>query len=365
MGPGFSSADEPAITVWHGEVQRVGHLGDAQDDFNVMGHIGDWEAVDRLFWSVNGRGGSPMQFRAYRRLVEDGDFNADIPIAWLRPGVNTVKITASMKDGSTAETSILVHKLKGNSTLPFIVDWDKVSDPQEIGQYVDGRWKRSEKGLRTAQVGYDRLFLLGERTWRDYEIRTSITLHQVTTETSPISGGNGVGIIWRFSGHVVGGPRHFPAAQPKWGYQPFGAIGWLRWPGDRKTLPYLQFYPGCHDQVTNYGRFPYEREKTYHLRLRCETLPDSPEGEGVSRYCFKIWPEEGEEPNDWTWEHVQTSRHALRRGGPALVAHHVDATFGDITVTSVDSPQPSEKRSEWSTEGNGPKHLEKDHKEDK
>ena len=28
---------EPNIEIWHGTSQRVGHLGDAQDDFNLMG----------------------------------------------------------------------------------------------------------------------------------------------------------------------------------------------------------------------------------------------------------------------------------------------------------------------------------------
>jgi hypothetical protein len=36
------------IEIWHGEHQRVGHLGDAQDDFNLLGRVRPWQQVDRL-----------------------------------------------------------------------------------------------------------------------------------------------------------------------------------------------------------------------------------------------------------------------------------------------------------------------------
>jgi hypothetical protein len=47
-----------------------------------------------------------------------------------------------------------------------------------------------------------------------------------------------------------------------------------------------------------------------------------------------------EEPPFWDWEHVQVSREALRRGGVALVAHHVDASFGDIAVEPLRAGVP-------------------------
>jgi len=277
-----------------------------------------------------------MEFKAYRRLVEDGDFNADIPIDQLMDGENTITLEARTGEGAVIRESLKVNRETGDCQLPFQIRWQEVANPQDVGQYVDGKWRLTEKGLRTAQVGYDRIFLIGNRDWQDYEVRTTLTLHAVPGEDiAPLHGGNGAGILWRFAGHVVGGHRDFPQAQPKWGYQPFGAIGWLRWPRDHSGPPYLQFYPGSSDYSTDYGRFSAELETVYALRLRCATLPDATSGDGVTRYSFKIWLAGEPEPDDWTWQHLQTDPHALRRGGPALLAHHVDLTFGDVTVVPV------------------------------
>ncbi len=86
-------AGPPEIEIWHGERQRVGHLGAAQDDFNVLGHIEPWRELDTLTWSLNRRGSVPLSFRAFRRLAEDGDFNVDVPIRPPAPsGWNGAKI---------------------------------------------------------------------------------------------------------------------------------------------------------------------------------------------------------------------------------------------------------------------------------
>jgi hypothetical protein len=65
------------------------------------------------------------------------------------------------------------------------------------------------------------------------------------------------------------------------------------------------------------------------------TLPDAPNGEGVTRYDFKIWKSATAEPATWFWQQVQVSHHALRTGGLALLAHHVDASFGPVQATPL------------------------------
>ena len=205
---------------------------------------------------------------------------------------------------------------------------------QDAGQVVDGKWGIENGRLRTLQTGYDRVFLIGERTWQDYEVRSSFVINSVSRETTPLSGGNGVGFIFRFCGHVVGGPRKFPAAQPKWGYQPFGAIGWLRWDEGKPSLPPMrQFYPGDNDLGLDLGRFPAKPGRVYSVLMACETQPDDAQGRGVTRYSFKIWDAERPEPTEWAWQQVQASETALRRGGLALVAHHADVSFGDLDIT--------------------------------
>ncbi len=331
------AAQPPAVSdiaIWHGDTQRVGHLGEAQDDFNVLGHIERWREIDTLAWSLNQQPAVPLSFRAYRRLVNEGDFNVDVPIGRLRDGPNTVTITAQRRDGGSFTRTVSIEKHAGACPLPFAIRWTEVKNPQDVGQYVDGRWALTPRGLRTAQVGYDRLFLIGNRTWRDYDVRTTFTVHELAER---VMNDAGVGLIARFAGHVTGGPEQFPSGQPKWGYRPFGAIGWLRWRGTppNPNEPQKQYYPGANARFKDLGPFAFEREATYAIRFACRTLPDDPEGNGVTEYRCKLWPASAPEPREWSWQQTQVSRDALRTGGVALVAHFADVTFGDIVVAEL------------------------------
>jgi hypothetical protein len=263
----------------------------------------------------------------------------------LQPGSNTVVIEAVTTNGRRAVQTVTIRKQRGACPLPVEINWSQVTDPQGVGQYVDGKWGLGPGGLRTLQVGYDRVFLIGETHWRDYEVTLPVTIHHVPVETTPASGGNGLGIVLRFTGHMIGGCRNWPFAQPKWGYQPFGGITLLRWQkGKPHEPPRVQFFAGGRDEETNLGVFPVTEGGTYWMKCRCETMPDASDGSGVTCYSFKVWADGQPEPANWNYEKVQTSRCALRTGGMALLAHHVDATFGDLRVNRVTVPLQEEKR---------------------
>jgi hypothetical protein len=336
-----AGAAHARIQIWHGTEQKVGHLGDGQDDFNLIGHVEEPDKLLSLQYALNDSIPVELNFRSYRRLAMHGYFNADIPIAALAPGANTIEVNGRFVDGIVARQVVSLTRLAGSSPLPLRIDWSEVADPQDVGQYVDGRWRLDEHGLRPGHVGYDLLFLLGDRTWQDYQITVVVTVHDVAAETSPLSGGNGLGVIMRFGGHVIGGPRRFPVAQPKWGYLPMGATAWLRWRrGDTAGPAVKQFLRGDSNEKTNYGSVDVRKGEPYLLKALCQTLPDDAEGRGVTRYAFKLWHAGTVEPSSWDWEHVQVSEHALRRGGIALVAHHVDASFGDISVVPLPAVPP-------------------------
>lgn len=344
---GFWAQQTPAdaasarIEIWHGLEQRVGHLGDAQADFNLLGRVAEPGGLVSLEYTLNDAIPVELNFRRYRRLAAEGHFNADIPLAALRPGLNTIELKGRFVDGAFGRRVVTVTRSSGASPLPFAIDWAAVTDPQDVGQYVDGQWQLGEHGLRTAQMGYDRLFLIGDQSWQDYEVTAEVMVHEVAAETGPVSGGNGVGLILRFAGHVVGGPGRFPVAQPKWGYQPLGAIVWLRWRPGRADGPGVkQFVRGDSNDKTDHGKITLRAGEAYVMKALCQTLPDDPEGRGVSRYAFKLWPAATEEPPYWDWQELQVSRDALRRGGVGLVAHHVDASFGNIRVVPLEAGAP-------------------------
>lgn len=337
-----ASPPDAPIEIWHGAQQQVGRHGDPQPDFNVLGHVHDWGNLDTLSWQLNNGLPVPLAFRAYRRLARDGDFNADVPIALLKPGVNTITIQARFRDGTAERRDLTLRRETGSSPLPTVIRWADLEDPQDVGQYVDGRWHANTSGLSVEHPGYDRLFLIGDNTWQDYQVLTSFTIHEVERTTPAWSGPPGVGVILRFAGHVTGGPRHFPSGQPKWGYQPFGAIGWLRWqPRNRDADPWIQYLPGDSLRRTNHGSIPFSPGAKYRIRMEATTLspPGGSPDRNVTRYQCRIWPAATTEPMDWSWVVVQSSDHALAFGGCALLAHHATVTFGDIQVVPLSSSQ--------------------------
>lgn len=344
------SAEPPRMVFWYGERQTVGHLGEAQPCFNVLVHIEGWEELDSLAYRVTSRqpptdplvhstaSTNTLSFREFRRLAADGDFNADIPLGILGAGENTVTLTGRLRDGRQFSQSMVVDRGAGASPrLPFTIDWSRVRDVQEVGQAIDGLWVIENNRLRCRRPGYDRLFLIGGRDWQDYDVRTTVVVHAVLPKLGLWSGNrNGLGLIPRFAGHGTGGYRHFPSGQPQWGYQPFGAIGWLRWRrAEPDAAPDIQFYRGDRDAMKDVSRFPIAKEAAYALRMQCETVPVSPDQPPTTIYRFKVWPAGTAEPAAWAFEEPQQSAHALRAGGVALLAHEVDASFGDIRVAAL------------------------------
>ena len=328
------------INLWYGTEQRVGHLGVAQNDFNLLGDVEDPSYLKSLTCSINGSwpewqlqvGGRPDGYGDGRRLARAGHFNADIPLDVLRPGENVITLTATYQEGDPFRLTAYVELESGVSPLPSLIVWSDVTNAQDVGQCVDGHWGIRDAALRTLHTGYDRLYLIGERTWRDYEVNVPVTIHRVDDDTGPQSGVNGLGVLLRFQGHVIGGPRNFPPNQPKWGYQPFGSIMWLRWMKGHEEAPERQFYRGDGDGMSDHGTFDVELETTFHLKTRCTTQSEPNIVEAVTLYQFKIWKMDTEEPENWDYEETQVSTTALREGGVALIAHHVDATFGNVVV---------------------------------
>jgi len=332
--------DGPEVEIWHGLNQKVGHLGTAQDDFNLMGKVMPADSIASLTYRINNSPDNQLNFGqatpGFRRLAELGHFNADVQIADLQTGENTITITATDKKGKQTNQKVVIDRQSGSYPLSVQIDWNKITDPQNVGQYVDGFWEVEPDGLRTRHMGYDRIFLIGEKSWQDYEITLSLIINQVSETTSPVSGGNGLGILFRFSGHIIGGHRNFPKAQPKWGYQPFGAITWLRWDLDEsQNLPSKEFYRGDNNNTKNHGQFPVQPGVKLWMKAKCQTLPDNDDGDGVSVYSYMIWRDEEKEPAQWDWQETQVSKYANRNGGVALLAHHVDVTFGNIWISNV------------------------------
>ncbi len=340
---------ENPIRVWYGLEQKVGQAGIAQKDFNLLGNVGDPCEIQSLSYSLNGQPEKPLSvgfhpegFGDGRRLGANGDFNADIPIAYLKKGENIIVLKAVDRLDREHTKTVTVNFQKKSRPLPVHIRWSDVKNLQNVGQICDGLWTIEDEGLRTVKTGYDRVFLIGEMNWTDYEATFPVTVHAIH-DLGPHSGAWGsFGPVMRFQGHVIGGHRNFPYGQPKWGYMPVGAIGFLSWDrqhfkesGELRLL--MNFLRGDKGKKT-YDKINFQWGDSFLIKMRCKTLPDTSKGEGVTLYSFKIWHDEDPEPNEWNYQVKQKSKFALRRGSLGLIAHHVDATFGNVSIVPIKKP---------------------------
>jgi hypothetical protein len=136
-------------------------------------------------------------------------------------------------------------------------------------------------------------------------------------DTGPVSGGPGLGILMRWTGHT---DNPISGWQPKTGWNPFGAIGWWRW-SDLSSAKLELYETGVSED------FVPALEVRYIFKMRVESVA----GQG-GLYSLKVWEDGQLEPSAWNLIY-QAGSSNLANGSFMLLAHHVDASFGDVTVT--------------------------------
>jgi len=310
-----SSPADPAIDFWYGERQEVGRLGIPQPWFNISGNLLP-RKKRALTYSLNG--GPPVKLRVGpdgRRLVRAGDFNAEIPISALRPGVNTV--TFRTKDGKGRATSATVELWFWPNQvwpLPYTVDWADIHTPegiQRVAQVVDGRWRVGDGQLHIIGPGYDRLVAIGDQQWRDYQVETTITIHDYGSRY-------GVGVLQRWNGHT---DDPVVSRNPRSGWLPLGAIGWF-------SNGRLSIFGNRWRVDAAKTRYP-RKGATYAFKMQVQTGED-----GRPIYRLKVWRENQPEPKRWSV--VARGRGSdPRQGSLLLIAHRTKASFGPVTITPL------------------------------
>jgi len=311
----------PVISVWNGTQRVVGERGIPQRWVNVVGNIHDPDGVASASYSLNGGPAQPLPLGPDGlRLVEQGDYNIEIPHTSLAPGTNTVEIVASDTLGHSATKQVTLERQVGNVwPLDYQIDWSQVSNPAEVLEVVDGAWFVVEEGVRTGVPGYDRLMVLGDLAWHSYEAVIPMTLNAHVPPGTGSGGSCGnVGFVMRWRGHVDWGSPE----QPLEGWLPLGAFGGYDFCSDKTVL-------SSHGDWRVSGG-PLELGTTYVFKVRVERTPTGTD------YFLKVWPQGDPEPAEWTLE-GQEGPADVQSGSLGLVAHHVDVTYGDVSISPVET----------------------------
>ena len=182
------------------------------------------------------------------------------------------------------------------------------------------------------EIGYDRLLTFGDNSWSSFEAEIPITINSFDPAgyAAP-SGGPGVGFIPHWRGHTQVGTD-----QPKWGFSgQLGALVWYRYRDDQNSERLEIRDSNALLVADDLSAFQLSTGVTYIFKLQAET------GGGAGPlYRLKVWEQGTPEPADWN---IVTS---LPPGAPdtgalALVAHHVDADFGNLEVRQLSAVAPT------------------------
>jgi len=208
----------------------------------------------------------------------------------------------------------------------YTTSWSSNASIAAQAQITDGEWRYENGGVRPLTTGFDRLLVLGDAGWRDYDVRVPFTLH--SSDQSKDNAGVGVALGWQ--GHTAWG-------QPRVGHPTGGLCMYAR--GQMEPAPFklqIGYSPGPTDDTLVAVQDPPQALAVgvaHVMRFRQERV-----AAGTTRYSCKVWRDDAAEPAGWTlvadipdWP-GESDQHP---GSSVLVAHNVDATFGNVTITPL------------------------------
>ncbi|MGB3246100.1 MAG: Ig-like domain-containing protein, partial [Sulfitobacter sp.] len=311
------------IDVWYGEEQTFGTPGEAQTWINILGNVAGNPVS--LSYSLNG---GPAQALSVgpdtRRLQENGDFNIDIAYDALDGSAadDVVTIIANYAGGGVQTTDVVVNYTAGNTWNPnYSINWATVSSLQDVVQISDGTWTHNASGVRPVDLGYDRLLVIGDQSWDNYEVNLTIEMHDLEN-VDPLGRDGGafaIGMLWNGHTPVIS------QWQPLIGYEPGAAFFY--------TERFASHSYHSFSEVLDQNNVTLDEGTTYNFTVRVEQV-----GIYDRLYSLKAWEVGTSEPVDWTVQGLETfsSNEAPATGGIYLNAHYYDVTFGDLQVTEIE-----------------------------
>lgn len=311
------------IDVWYGLDQSFGAPGEGQEWINILGNVAG--EIASLSYSLNGGPARALSLGSdTRRLQNPGDFNVDIAYSELNGSAvdDQVTITATLTNGQVYNRNVTVDYVSGQDWAPnYSIDWATVTDIQDVVQVVDGTWAVSAAGVRPVDLGYDRLLVLGDQSWDNYELNLTIKMNDLHNE-DPLGrdgGGLAIGMLW--NGH---NDSRFAGMQPHTGYEPGAAFFYTHL---FKSHSYDKF-----SEVLGITSYSLDEGATYNFTVRVEQV-----GLYDRQYSLKVWEVGTSEPVGWTLQTIETFTigEAPATGSIYLNAHYYDVTFGDLSVTEI------------------------------
>jgi len=325
-----ASTAPPQVNLWYGNYQTFGANGVPQQWVNILGNVTSPVGIAMLTYSLNGAPKVNLNWGPTNpRLVEAGDFNADIDYDLLWLGSNRVIITATDYLNQSTRRRVLINNLGlhlASDVGDFTVDFRQITNAtiQNWVQIVDGVWDIGIDGrIRNTQIGYDRAFLIGDTNISgSYDVTTEFVLHGYDSEGWAFGAASG------WLGHTLDNYGYPDPSQPYIGH-PFPAWGVIGTDstGTDSYRIYENFVPLYETELSdnNTARaVALETPYMYHYRVTANS-------DGLTNHnSLNVWPKGTTEPTQWMVE-ADTPTQA---GSILFDAHNVDVSIGPtITFT--------------------------------
>jgi hypothetical protein len=325
-----ASTAPPQVNLWYGNYQTFGANGVPQQWVNILGNVTSPVGIAMLTYSLNCAPKVNLNWGpANPRLVEAGDFNADIDYTLLWPGSNKLIITAKDYLNQSTQQTVYINNLVlhfASDVGDFTVDFRQVTNAtiQNWVQIVDGVWDIGIDGrIRNTQMGYDRAFLIGDTNISgSYEVMTEFVLHSYDSEGWAFGAASG------WLGHTLDNYGDPYPSQPYVGH-PFPAWGVIGTDstGTDSYRIYENFVPLYETELSDNNTAPavaLETPYMYHYRVTANS-------DGLTNHnSLNVWPKGNTEPTQWMVE-ADTPAQA---GSILFDAHNVDVSIGPtITFT--------------------------------
>ena len=325
-----ASTAPPQVNLWYGHYQTFGANGVPQQWVNILGNVTSPVGIAMLTYSLNCAPKVNLDWGPTNpRLVEAGDFNADIDYDLLWLGSNEVIITATDYLNQSTRRRVLINNLGlhlASDVGDFTVDFRQITNAtiQNWVQIVDGVWDIGIDGrIRNTQIGYDRAFLIGDTNISgSYDVTTEFVLHGYDSEGWAFGAASG------WLGHTLDNYGYPDPSQPYIGH-PFPAWGVIG-PDSTGTDSYRiyeNFVPLYETELSDNNTAPavaLETPYMYHYRVTANA-------DGLTNHnSLNVWPKGTTEPTQWMVE-ADTPTQA---GSILFDAHNVDVSIGPtITFT--------------------------------
>jgi LmbE family N-acetylglucosaminyl deacetylase/regulation of enolase protein 1 (concanavalin A-like superfamily) len=207
----------------------------------------------------------------------------------------------------------------------YTANWTSNASIPQKAQILEGPWRYDGDGVRPLTTGFDRALILGDMGWTDYDVAAPFTIHSFNPTTPQ---GSAVGLATGWQGHSAWG-------QPRHGHPGGGLCLYAKQPDGVSFKLQLGYSPGPVDDTTLATKdMSLASEVRYMMRFRQQDGFSA----GHTRYSCRVWRADQTEPSTWDLQYDipdWTGVPGQRPGSAVLLAHEVDATFGDTTVSPL------------------------------